>query len=130
MAWEVFRERNGCGTFHELQQMILAYRSDKQNTNPRIGCIVLTNPVFFQPTDWLDVPEDWSKSIVQGKSYDTTSGIGLQLWNQVAQLLKKYLPSDVYAGEKSQLILEEPTSLYGNAILRKVRLGQGAFQSW
>ena len=35
----------------------------------------------------------------------------------------------IYEGEKSQLILEEAESpKYGNAILKKVRLGQGAFR--
>jgi putative restriction endonuclease len=47
MAWEVFENRNGCNSFIELKQMILQYRSDKGNSNPIIGCIVLTNPIFF-----------------------------------------------------------------------------------
>lgn len=129
MAWDVFQERNGCGYFEQFRQMILQYRTDKQNTNPSIGCIVLTNPVFFKQEDWLDVPEDWSKSIVQGKSYDTTMGTGLALWQKVEILLNKYLPEAACEGEKSQLILEDKESpRYGDSILKKVRLGQGAFR--
>ncbi|HEV7330223.1 MAG TPA: HNH endonuclease [Flavisolibacter sp.] len=129
IAWDVFEERNGCGSFEQFRQMILQYRTDKENLNPTIGCIVLTNPVFFKQEDWIDVPEDWSKSIVQGKSYDTTAGVGLALWQKVEMLLNKYLSETAYEGEKSQLILEDTESpKYGSSILKKVRLGQGAFR--
>ena len=127
MAWDVFKERNGCDSIDKFKQMILQYRNDKENINPTIGCIVLTNPIFFKPKDWLDVPGDWSKSIVQGKSYDTISEIGSQLWNKVEVLLNDYL-ADTSDGEKSQLILEEPLAQYGKSVLTKVRLGQGAFR--
>jgi len=129
IAWDVFEERNGCSSFDQFKQMILQYRTDKENLNPTIGCIVLTNPVFFKKEDWLEVPDDWSKSIVQGKSYETTQGIGLMLWEKVETLLKKYLSENSYEGEKSQLTLEDTESpQYGSSILKKVRLGQGAFR--
>jgi putative restriction endonuclease len=109
--------------------MILQYRTDKRNLNPPIGCIVLTNPVFFKKKDWLDTPTDWSPTgIVQGKTYDTNENIGAELWNRVELLLNQYL-GDTYEGEKSQLILEDTEMpRYGNSILKKVRLGQGAFR--
>lgn len=128
IAWDVFEQRNGCDSFERLKQMILRYRTDKENMNPTIGCIVLTNPVFFKQEDWLDVPSDWSSSIVQGKSYDTNQTAGSDLWNTIESLLNKYL-IDSREGEKSQLILEDTeTPRYGNSILKKVRLGQGAFR--
>ncbi|HEY6978927.1 MAG TPA: hypothetical protein VH396_21670, partial [Chitinophagaceae bacterium] len=65
MAWDIFGNRNGCNTFNELKQMILQYRSDKENTNPVIGCIVLANPIFFRKGDWIDVTKYWSRSVVQ-----------------------------------------------------------------
>lgn len=128
MAWDVFGERNGCASFHDLKQMILNYRSDKTNQNPQIGCIVLTNPVFFKEEDWIEVPENWSKSIVQGKSYNTEETIGANLWRRVELALEKYLYNSGMEGLKSQLILSEPEARYGNSILTKVRLGQGAFR--
>jgi len=127
MAWDFFGERNGCDSLERFKEMILQYRSDKENLNPKIGCIILTDPVFFKPRDWLDVPLDWSRNIVQGKSYDTTTTIGLELWNKVEYLLNDYL-TDTHEGEKSQLILEEPPAQYGKSVLTKVRLGQGAFR--
>ena len=128
IAWDVFQEGNGCESLDRLKAMILQYRTDKENLNPTIGCIVLTNPVFFNEQDWLDVPSNWSGSIVQGKSYDTKEAIGGELWSNVELLLNRYL-IDSREGEKSQLILEESdVPRYGNSILTKVRLGQGAFR--
>ncbi|MEO7923110.1 MAG: HNH endonuclease [Chitinophagaceae bacterium] len=127
MAWEVFGKGNGCESFEELQGMILRYRKGRLNDNPTIGCIVLTNPIFFEQTDWIPVPEDWSASIVQGKSYTKQTEIGENVWNSVDLLLKKYLYA--FPNEKeSQLTLEEPDAQYGKSILTKVRLGQGAFR--
>lgn len=128
IAWDVFEERNGCRSFDQFKQMILQYRTDKGNLNPTIGCIVLTNPIFFREEDWIDAPGDWSKSIVQGKSYETTEGVGLELWQRVETLLHRYLSQTTQEGEKSQLILEDENPRYGNTILKKVRLGQGAFR--
>lgn len=127
MAWEVFRERNGCDSFHQLKRMILPLRADQTNQNPTIGCVVLTNPIFFRKEDWIPVPENWSLSIQQGKSYSTATEIGLLLWNRVELLLQEYL-YNITDEEKSQLILEDPQAFYGKSILRKVRLGQGAFR--
>lgn len=128
MAWDVFGNRNGCDAYDQFKSMILQYRTDKSNTNPTIGCIVLTNPVFFKKEDWLEAPEDWSKSIVQGKSYETSSLIGSATWSKVELLLNKYLSESTYEGEKSQLILEDSEPQYGSSLLKKVRLGQGAFR--
>ncbi len=127
IAWDAFGEGNGCISFHELQRMILKYRRDKSDLNPTIGCIVLTNPIFFKEEEWISVPENWSINIVQGKSYSTDTEFGERLWNRIDQLLQKYLyqtPEE----EKSQLILEEPDVMYGKSVLTKVRLGQGAFR--
>ena len=109
--------------------MIINYRSDKENTNPVIGCIVLTNPIFFKKEDWIEIPQNWSNSIVQGKSYSTDEAIGSAIWDKLNLLLQKYFSAQEFEGQKSQLILEESDApAYGFSILQKVRLGQGAFR--
>jgi putative restriction endonuclease len=109
--------------------MIINYRSDKQNLNPTIGCIVLTNPIFFEESDWIETPSNWSKSIVQGKSYDTKDVIGNEIWTRVERLLEKYLIHKPDNEIKNQFLLEESSPpAYGNSVLTKVRLGQGAFR--
>jgi len=41
IAWDTFRERNGCDNFQVFSKMIMNYRKDHHNHNPTIGCIVL-----------------------------------------------------------------------------------------
>lgn len=127
IAWDAFGKGNGCNSIQELQNMILPLRRDKSYLNPTIGCIVLTNPIFFEKSEWIAPPEDWSHNIVQGKSYSTDTEIGRAFWIKVDRLLQKYL-YQVDDEKKSQLILEDPGAMYGQSILTKVRLGQGAFR--
>ena len=79
MAWEVFGERNGCKSFEEFQRLIFQNRQ-KENLNSTVGCIILTNPIFFEKEDWIEVPQNWSLSIQQGKTYTIDTVIGRQLW--------------------------------------------------
>lgn len=127
MAWDVFESGNGCGSFEELQGMVLPLRKDRSNSNPTIGCIVLTNPIFFQKEDWIEVPEDWKSSTQQGKTYSTDSEVGETTWKKVEFLIQKYLPSTSIEKE-NQLTVEEDEPRYGQSLLAKLRLGQGAFR--
>lgn len=126
-AWDAFGNRNGCASLDGLRTMINGYRAGVKEHNPIIGCTILTNPVFFKQADWIPAPEDWAKSIVQGKTYNTEDAIGHRIWQQVEQLLAIYSPFDKAHEGKSQLALINQ-ALYGNSILTKVRLGQGAFR--
>jgi putative restriction endonuclease len=129
VAWDAFGNRNGCENFEELKAMIFSYRKSSLEVNPTIGCIVLTNPIFFAKEDWIDPPIDWAKSIVQGKSYHTEEAVGKRIWDQVESRLQKYRFFELADENKSQLLLEENGApQYGRSILTKVRLGQGAFR--
>lgn len=127
IAWDVFGNTNGCNTFNEFQHLIFQYRANATDVNPTIGCIVLTNPIFFKKEDWIEVPPDWSKSIVQGKSYETNSFIGKTFWAKIENLLERYLQPVSETDYENQLI-HEPQPMYGKSILTKIRLGQGAFR--
>ncbi len=129
IAWDTFHNRNGCDTYDEFSRMILNYRSDKFNINPTIGCIVLNNPIFFKQEDWIETPIDWGRSIVQGKSYDTDAPIGRSIWAKVEKILEKHMYQNAMDDWGNQVAtVEENTPQYGNPILTKVRLGQGAFR--
>ena len=127
VAWETFGNRNGCDSYDEFRKKIISYKSNKAEVNPQIGCIVLTNPIFFDPSDWIKTPENWANSIVQGKGYTTDEEIGNKIWNQVELLLEKYLIDESQASA-NPFMLEEPQSRYNYSILSKVRIGQGAFR--
>jgi putative restriction endonuclease len=129
VAWDAFQNRNGCDSEEELRQMISNYRTEWWDFNPTIGCTVLTNPVFFDQSDWIPEPENWANSIVQGKSYSTDESIGRQIWRKVEVLLDKYLFLNTKDAGKSQLLLDSSDSpRYKESVLTKVRLGQGAFR--
>ncbi len=129
VAWDTFGNRNGCESFFDLRRMIIAHRKDRADPNPTIGCIVLTNPIFFKKEDWISVPDNWSSSIVQGKSYDTQHPLDNQLWQHIEDVLRRYLYDAVGDPKMNQLIVEESESpQYGKSVLSKVRLGQGAFR--
>ena len=76
IAWDFFGNRNGCESFEQFRQMILQLRKNKSEINPTIGCIVLTNPIFFQKEDWIEISDNWKNSIVQGKSYNAEEPLG------------------------------------------------------
>lgn len=128
LAWDTFGERNGFDTFSQFQRAILNLRADNRNNNPQIGCIVLTNPVFFNSRDWISLPSNWKSNIVQGKSYSTDESIGKSYWERVQILLEQYLPESTKKDD-SQFVEQVPDSpIYGNPVLTKVRIGQGAFK--
>src|SRR5690606_18639338 len=83
MAWEVFGYGNGCSSLEELKRMIIPLRKDRSDTDPKIGCIVLTNPIFFKERDWIPVPENWKPSTQQGKSYSIDDEIGNKTWQRI-----------------------------------------------
>jgi putative restriction endonuclease len=122
-AWEVFQERNGVPDLLTFIDKIRSYR-DNTNTiekNPNIGCIVLTNPIFFDESDWLSIPQDWSRNIVQGKTYSTEDELGMRYWQRIELLLSRDIK------DKPTDELFEPQPLYGQ-YLTKVRIGQGVFR--
>lgn len=122
-AWEVFHERNGVSSYQEFIAKIKAYRGPNNtlDKNPRIGCIVLTNPVFFNEADWIQIPENWSPNIVQGKTFSTEDDYSLNYWSQVDYLLTKYSNGYFHSNFKEG----EPQY---EKYLTKIRIGQGAFR--
>ncbi len=85
-----------------------------------VGCIILQDPFFLPESQWIAPPADFQRQIVQGKSYDLTSGVGRQLWEAVRDRLRQPMPMR-RGGEASP-------ALYGDPVLVRPRLGQGTFR--
>jgi putative restriction endonuclease len=119
-AWETFGQKNGTPDFEILKKKIIAKRKDSAS-DPTIGCILLAQPFFFPREEWIPAPEDFSKNIVQGKTYDMRDATGAHLWNQVRERL-----------DRAHVILEEQTAeepaRYGNPVLINPRIGQDIFR--
>ena len=120
LAWDSFGIKNGTYSLQQLNERIQKYRVRNSilEGNPSIGCIILTEPFFFDEQDWIPVPADWKNSIVQGKTYSTDTIVGKKLYDIVNE----------------RISLNRETSPTGERLLRysesltKHRLGQGAFR--
>lgn len=119
LAWQSFGKKNGTQTYEDLLNRINKYRDKKtiNNGENKIGCIILTEPFFFDQKEWIPAPSDWRMSIVQGKTYDTSTETGEHLYRQVIDRIKDN--DEIYSVNKNERYKES---------LTKHRLGQGAFR--
>ena len=81
-------------------------------------------PFFLQRSAWIPVPENWAPNIVQGKTYDTTSADGRDLWEAVRGALNG-MPR---VGESPVTKDSFDHNRFGSEYLTRGRLGQGAFR--
>ena len=59
LAWEAFGEANGARSAEEMRQRIAKYRRSDPNDRSdfEIGCRILTQPFFFDESDWIAPPK-------------------------------------------------------------------------
>jgi putative restriction endonuclease len=126
LAWKTFREKNGASSLLEMRKRTEKYRRTKSAPfeDYEIGCILLTQPFFFDRQDWLPIPPDFSLNIVQGKGYDLTHGHGRDLWEQVQGRLSK----DLFDGLAIPGISDQKQKRWGAPLTVLPRLGQGSFR--
>lgn len=123
LAWEAFGVANGASNISELNNRIYKYKKTNRfsDPDPQIGCIILSMPFYFEEEDWIPVPQDWSRSIVQGKSYDTSEHEGVSLFQKIQEKLK-FHNLKIFTQKKI------PENRYGKEQVIKPRIGQGAFK--
>lgn len=130
IAWEVFGSANGSNSHESLRRLIFRHRSARPDEfDPTIGCIILTNPIFFDEHDWLPVPSDWASGIQQGKSYQSSEGIGRQYWQEIEALIQLYQSNTPPLEPKDRYAISEPVPPSYRSVLAKVRLGQASFRA-
>lgn len=117
-VWELFGEKNGAASFVEMRERIERLR--RSPLDPAafdVGCIVLVQPFFLAEEDWIEGPPDWSKNIVQGKTYDLTSFYGQRLLEEVEAKARRSAAREI----------EGP--MWGDPAMVRRRLGQGSFRT-
>ena len=122
LAWDVFGTANGAATFQEMAQRIRRYRAGFDVHADSIGCVALAAPFFLPPDLWVAPPPDWAASIQVGKTYDTSTPVGADLWDRVElarRAAQPFAPIRDYVPQ---------TDRYGTPVLIAPRLGQGAFR--
>jgi putative restriction endonuclease len=119
LAWEAFGEANGAHSLAEMRARIARYRRIRPDDRSdfAIGCRILTQPLFLEEGDWIDVPTSWSRNIVSFKTYTSQDAEGLRLWEAVQEHIQPHGQGSGFA---------EPR--YGEPTLIRPRLGQGAFR--
>lgn len=122
-AWETFGEANGCKTLADFRFLISENRHQVISAleDPIIGCTILTEPFFFQQSDWI--PFRLKPGIQRGARFDTEKDDIRVLWNEVrARLENTILKSDGPATLAAQ-------DRFGPPQIVIPRLGQGSFRT-
>jgi len=119
IAWDTFGEENGASSFNRMVESITRLRHDPVTPGTNIGCIILRDPFFLPQDQWIDPPADFSPNIVRGKGYDLTRSPGKELWAEVRLRLQGLSHAGAVA---------DGSAVYGDPVLVKQRLGQGAFR--
>lgn len=123
-AWDVFGQANGTADEHELLKRLgrLAGARTPMSFDRVIGCIAITQPVFFAPDDWIPIPTDWSHNIVSGRGYDLAEGEGLRLWTACLEVAAQTHHLTEWTTEAIEL------RRHGKPQIISPRLGQASFR--
>ena len=117
LAWDTFGISNGCADLGEMQRRLgdIRERIGYQGASPtdRIGCIIVVEPTFFPPLEWIAQPADWPVPTQSDKRYDLSTGEGLRVWEACKDRAESVQP----AGQP-----------VGSPVLVTPRLGQGTFR--
>lgn len=116
VAWEAFGRKNGAETCEAFFAMIRRLTRESSQSDPTVGCTVLTNPFFLPKQQWIDLNGVWSPNVVRGRYYDSDEGDGATIWSAIVR------------PQTSPECVAEPSNRYGSPTLVRQRLGQGAFQ--
>lgn len=127
LAWDAFQEKNGAGSFEEMRVRVESYAERAGSSSHRVGCIMVSQPIFFAEADWVDQPGDWKRNIVSGAGYDLTVGEGRRIWEEcVARAARA--PALEVADAGAVMLPTSTPPRFGAEVLVRPRLGQGAFR--
>jgi len=97
------------------------------NENPTVGCIMLGEPFFWPRERWIPCPDDFKLNTVQGKGYDSETGTGRALWEEVSARLSTCNERQLEPGTAALAALE--SGGFGKPRIVLPRLGQGLFRT-
>jgi putative restriction endonuclease len=124
-AWEAFGIKNGVPNYATFFQRIAEFKGFKPaETMPadvQIGCMILITPFFLSPSEWIDLPRDFPMNAQIGKGYDSETGYGKEVFEQVLNAIPKPASRVREAAIPQQDMFGEPT------LIRR-RIGQGGFR--
>jgi putative restriction endonuclease len=119
-AWEAFGPKNGAPTLAEMRARVARLRSQPDASDFTIGCRILTQPVFLPEFSWIPLPESWAPNTQVGRTFSTAEPDGRALWDRIVD-------TNQLIG-RPQVFEHAAAPRYGDPVLIKPRLGQGAFR--
>lgn len=122
LAWEAFRERNGAPSKAAFEAMIRAINPRQGESDPEIGCTLLSDPVFLSDDQLIAVTEEWASNIVKGRTYSSENPDGQRLLKAVERA------SESHVQDFNAALAREPEARYSEPFLARARLGQGTFR--
>ena len=126
LAWESFGDLNGTDTFAEMTARIEAIRRRTGSAllaRPQdydIGCIMISQPVFFSPDEWIADHADWHPRTQSGKTVDILHGDG-------QRILTECLERTTRMRTEAEPLIDDARR-YGAPRAVQLRLGQGTFR--
>lgn len=130
LAWDCFQSGNGARTYADFVARLNGLRIGNALKGgsglQQIGCTILTDAVFFPREFWVPQPADWGRQNLRYTRYDLSVGEGRRVWEackaNVAAL------AIARATERPEVFPVTPAR-YGDSVLIRPRLGQGAFRA-
>lgn len=120
-AWEFYGNSNGASSISDLVEAIRRNRNDSTDDLHEIGCVILSQPTFFERGSWIDQSERWNPNTQQGAYFNMDSGYGKDIWSQIEALMGIGLPPLAVSALS-------PFGGKGKPAIYLPRLGQGTFR--
>jgi putative restriction endonuclease len=137
-AWDIYGVANGSPNYEHFRHRLAVIRRGLNIETPakgdfNIGCVLLTNPVFFQRDEWIDAPNDFRRGTVQWKGYDLGFGEGERVWTEslarAVALRQGHLWVEQVATTASDVIANRTIpGGFGSPSVVLPRLGQRSFR--
>lgn len=131
LAWEAFGHKNGAADFLSMRARIDGYAANAGASTHRIGCIMVSQPLFFPDELWVPQPADWKKNVVSGAGYDLLSGEGRRIWEACRERALQLRARELVAADGDGVVpvpLAADAPRFGEPSLVRPRLGQGTFR--
>jgi putative restriction endonuclease len=133
VVWEAFLESNGAPSLSELRRQTSGHRTPRPRPldDYPLGCILLTQPVFFPRECWIPPPRDFPITSPIGTGIDVSRGEGEILYRRCMDVARQLRAGPSLPARENPAPQYEPRTLppggYGAPQLVRPRLGQGTF---
>jgi putative restriction endonuclease len=122
-VWDAFGVKNGAASFDEMRQRISLYVKGEVRADHVLGCRIVTQPVFLPELAWIPLPPSWPANVQVGKRYGTETEEGRRLWDRLMEAGLRGAVAPVF-----EPAAKPERARFGEPVLIKPRLGQGAFR--